>query len=65
VAKGASRVISFDTTLFGPASTLYGIEQAAHLAGYYVSVASNKTISRATVLDGLERLPRSRSRASS
>ncbi len=49
-------VISFDTTLFGPASTLYGIEQAAHLAGYYVSVASNKTISRATVLDGLERL---------
>jgi DNA-binding LacI/PurR family transcriptional regulator len=49
-------VISFDTTLFGPASTLYGIEQAAHLAGYYVSVASNKTISRATVLDGLQRL---------
>jgi DNA-binding LacI/PurR family transcriptional regulator len=49
-------VLSFDTTLFGPASTLYGIEQAAHLAGYYVSVASNKTISRATVLDGLQRL---------
>lgn len=49
-------VISFDTTLFGPASTLYGIEQAAHLAGYYVSVASNKTISRATVLDALQRL---------
>jgi DNA-binding LacI/PurR family transcriptional regulator len=49
-------VISFDTTLFGPASTLYGIEQAAHLAGYYVSVASNKTISRSTVLDGLHRL---------
>jgi DNA-binding LacI/PurR family transcriptional regulator len=49
-------VIGFDTTLFGPASTLYGIEQAAHLAGYYVSVASNKTISRATVLDGVQRL---------
>ena len=49
-------VISFDTTLFGPASTLYGVEQAAHQAGYYVSVASDKTVSRATVLDGLERL---------
>jgi DNA-binding LacI/PurR family transcriptional regulator len=49
-------VISFDTTLFGPASTLYGIEQAAHQAGYSVSVASDKTVSGATVLDGLERL---------
>jgi DNA-binding LacI/PurR family transcriptional regulator len=49
-------VISFDTTLFGPASTLYGIEEAAHEAGYYVSVASNKTISRATVLDSVQRL---------
>jgi DNA-binding LacI/PurR family transcriptional regulator len=49
-------VISFDTTLFGPASTLYGIEEAAHLAGYCVSVASNKTISRATVLESIQRL---------
>lgn len=49
-------VISFDTTLFGPASTLYGIEEAAHEAGYYVSVASNKTITRTTVLDGFARL---------
>jgi len=49
-------VISFDTTLFGPASTLFGVEQAAHQAGYYVSVASDKTVSRATVMDGIERL---------
>jgi DNA-binding LacI/PurR family transcriptional regulator len=49
-------VISFDTTLFGPASTLYGIEEAAHAAGYYVSVASTKTITRSTVLDGVQRL---------
>jgi DNA-binding LacI/PurR family transcriptional regulator len=49
-------VLSFDTTLFGPASTLYGIEEAAHAAGYFVSVASVKTISRATVLDGVRRL---------
>jgi DNA-binding LacI/PurR family transcriptional regulator len=49
-------VISFDTTLFGPASTLYGIEQAAHEAGYFVSIASNKTIRRSTILDGVQRL---------
>ena len=49
-------VISFDTTLFGPASTLYGIEEAAHEAGYFVSVATAKSITRATVLDGFQRL---------
>jgi DNA-binding LacI/PurR family transcriptional regulator len=32
-------VISFDTTLYGPASMLYGIEQAARHA-YFVSIAS-------------------------
>ena len=30
-------VVSFDTTLYGPASTLFGIEQAAHEAGYFVT----------------------------
>lgn len=49
-------VISFDTTLFGPASTLYGIEGAARDAGYYVSIASTKTMTRETVLEGMERL---------
>ena len=33
-------VVSFDTTLFGPASTLFGIERAAHDAGYFVSIVS-------------------------
>ncbi len=33
-------VVSFDTTLYGPASTLYGIEQAARAAGYFVSFVS-------------------------
>ena len=33
-------VVSFDTTLYGPASMLYGIERAAHDAGYFVSIAS-------------------------
>ncbi len=32
-------VISFDTTLYGPASMLYGIERAAH-PGYSVAIAS-------------------------
>jgi DNA-binding LacI/PurR family transcriptional regulator len=49
-------VVSFDTTLYGPASTLYGVEQAAREAGYFVSVASLKTINRRTVHEALDRL---------
>jgi DNA-binding LacI/PurR family transcriptional regulator len=36
LATGRTRtlgVVSFDTTLYGPASTLFGIERAAHEAG--------------------------------
>ena len=33
-------VVTFDTTLYGPASTLVGIERAAHAAGYFVSIVS-------------------------
>ena len=49
-------VVSFDTTLYGPASTLYGIEQAAHDAGYFITIASLKAFDRASVLDAVERL---------
>jgi DNA-binding LacI/PurR family transcriptional regulator len=49
-------VVSFDTTLHGPASTLFGIERAAHEAGYYVIVASLKTLDEASVIEGVERL---------
>jgi DNA-binding LacI/PurR family transcriptional regulator len=49
-------VVSFDTTLYGPASTLYGVEQAARQAGYFVTVASLKTINRRTVHEALNRL---------
>src|SRR5690349_6009267 len=41
LVTGRSRtlgVVSFDTTLFGPASTLAGIERAAREESYYVSV---------------------------
>ncbi|MBG0829793.1 LacI family DNA-binding transcriptional regulator [Planomonospora sp. ID67723] len=46
-------VVSFDTTLYGPASTVYGIEQAARAAGYFVSIVSLRTIDRAGVRDAL------------
>src|ERR1700753_2357920 len=36
-------VVTFDTTLYGPATTLYGIERAAHEAGYFIIVASPET----------------------
>ncbi|GAA3755572.1 DNA-binding LacI/PurR family transcriptional regulator [Spinactinospora alkalitolerans] len=49
-------VIAFDTTLYGPASTLFGIEQAAREAGYFVSIVSLKTITRRSVREALDYL---------
>jgi DNA-binding LacI/PurR family transcriptional regulator len=49
-------VVSFDTTLFGPASTLFGIERAAHDAGYFVSIVSMRSLTRSSVLSAVERL---------
>jgi DNA-binding LacI/PurR family transcriptional regulator len=47
-------VISFDTTLYGPASMLYGIERAAH-RDYFVSVTSLPALDRGSVLDAADR----------
>jgi DNA-binding LacI/PurR family transcriptional regulator len=61
LVTGRSRtlgVVSFDTTLYGPASTLFGIEQAAHEAGYFIIVASLKALNRSSVTDAVERLRR-------
>ncbi|HET9594777.1 MAG TPA: LacI family DNA-binding transcriptional regulator [Anaeromyxobacteraceae bacterium] len=61
LVTGRSRtlgVVSFDTTLYGPASTLLGIERAAHAAGYAISIVSLTSLSRALVLEGVERLRR-------
>jgi DNA-binding LacI/PurR family transcriptional regulator len=61
LVTGRSRtlgVVSFDTTLYGPASTLFGIEQAAHEADYFIIVASLKALNRASVTDAVERLRR-------
>jgi DNA-binding LacI/PurR family transcriptional regulator len=49
-------VVSFDTTLYGPASTLFAIEQAAHAAGYFITIVSLQSLDRASVLDAIERL---------
>ena len=59
LATGRSKtlgVVSFDTTLYGPASTLFGIERAAHDAGYAVSVSSLRSLNRGTVLDAIQQL---------
>jgi DNA-binding LacI/PurR family transcriptional regulator len=49
-------VLSFDTTLYGPASTLFGIERAAHEAGYFIIVASLTALNRSSVTDAVQRL---------
>jgi DNA-binding LacI/PurR family transcriptional regulator len=51
-------VVSLDTTLHGPASTLFGIERAAHEAGYFIIVASPKALNRPSVTDAIDRLRR-------
>lgn len=49
-------VVSFDTTLYGPASTLFGIEVAARAAGYFVSIATLASLDRRALGDAVERL---------
>ena len=49
-------VVSFDTTLYGPASMLYGIEQAARSAGYFVSIASLRSLDERSVQEAVDRL---------
>jgi DNA-binding LacI/PurR family transcriptional regulator len=51
-------VVSFDTTLYGPASTLFGIERAAHEAGYFIIVASLEALTESSTVDAVERLRR-------
>jgi len=59
LVTGRSRalgVVSFDTTLYGPASTVFGIEQAARGAGYFVSIASLAALDVESVRDAVDRL---------
>src|SRR3954449_3441629 len=61
LVTGRSRtlgMVSFDTTLYGPASTLFGIERAAHEADYFTSIVSLSTLDRGAVVAAVERLRR-------
>src|SRR3954470_9554232 len=59
LVTGRSRtlgVLSFDTALYGPASTLFAIERSAHEAGYFVSIASLRSLDAGSVRAAVERL---------
>jgi DNA-binding LacI/PurR family transcriptional regulator len=61
LVTGRSRtvgVIGFNTNLFGPASTLFGIERSAHEADYLTSVVSMPELDRDSMLLAVERLRR-------
>src|SRR5690349_25150249 len=49
-------IVTVDSTLFGPASMMYGIEQAARAAGYFVSITSISSVNRASVAEAVKRL---------
>ncbi|MET0238094.1 MAG: LacI family DNA-binding transcriptional regulator [Kibdelosporangium sp.] len=51
-------VIALDSTLYGPASTLYGIENAAREAGYAVTITSVSMPNRSAVADAIDTLRR-------
>src|SRR3954469_217648 len=51
-------VVRVHTALHGPSCTLWGIERAAHAAGYHVSVASQRWLDLDSVMDAVERLRR-------
>jgi DNA-binding LacI/PurR family transcriptional regulator len=49
-------IICLATTLYGPAVTLFGVEQAARAAGFSVNVISLDTITRATLEPAMAQL---------
>src|ERR1044071_3143656 len=49
-------VVASDTTFYGPASVLFGIERAADDAGYAVIVSSLRSVNRASVLEAIQQL---------
>jgi len=54
--SGTLGIVGFETTLFGPASMLYGIEDAARTAGYFVTVTTVRSLERRPVIDAVDRL---------
>jgi DNA-binding LacI/PurR family transcriptional regulator len=51
-------VVALDSTLFGPASTLYGIEHAAREAGYAITISSVGRPQPQSISDAVENLRR-------
>jgi len=49
-------VVALDSVLYGPASTLYGIEIAARDSGYGISIVSLRVPNRQSITDAIERL---------
>jgi DNA-binding LacI/PurR family transcriptional regulator len=49
-------VVTLDSALYGPVSTLYGVEQAAREAGYFVAIVAIASVDRASVRDAISRL---------
>src|SRR5690606_7294283 len=54
--SGVIGILALESTLYGPASTLYAIERAAREAGYFVSVAVVDASSRTSIANALDRL---------
>ena len=54
--SGQLSVVFFDTTLYGPASALFAIEQAARRENYSVSILSLRQIDPASMTDAVARL---------
>ncbi|UVJ39793.1 LacI family DNA-binding transcriptional regulator [Arthrobacter sp. CJ23] len=46
-------VLGSELSQYGPANTLLGVEQAARDAGYFVSIAALKTVSREAIFDAI------------
>jgi DNA-binding LacI/PurR family transcriptional regulator len=49
-------VVTWGTSLYGPASTLVGFERAAHDAGYFVSIVSLESLEAEAMRRAVERL---------
>jgi DNA-binding LacI/PurR family transcriptional regulator len=56
--SGALGVVALESTLYGPASTLYGIENAAREAGFTITISSVSLPSGPSISDAVESLRR-------
>ncbi|WP_207928997.1 LacI family DNA-binding transcriptional regulator [Actinomadura sp. 6K520] len=54
--SGVLGVVSFDTTLYGPASTVYGIERVAREHDYLISIVSLSALTRRSIEEAVDRL---------